>query len=333
MTVVVPLVERIRLNEGSDKETYHLVFDISEVGLTYSVGDCVAVAPENDCALVEAVLSCFPKSDCEVTFRGERWLFRDFLTKRANLTRVPKALGKASHILQALEASHGLTAQDFTNLLPPLLPRFYSIASSMGTVGQELHLTVTVNENPPDSPTRWGTCSHYLCKRAPLFSPSVQLSIQKSKDFFLTPESFDKPIIMVGPGTGVAPFRGFLQERISRNAHENWLFFGERKRQFDYYYQEEWKRAEEAGSLTIDTAFSRDTASKLYVQDRMLARSQELWAWFELGAYFFVCGDAKKMAVSVEEALKKIIFNEGKIDPGLYIKDLRKNRRYLRDVY
>ncbi len=335
MTIDVQIKDRVRLNVNSDKETYHVVLDLSNSDLTYSVGDCVAVYPHNDPELVSAILGHFcSKGDEIVTDRkGDSYTFEDFLTRKANLLRSPKALGNGEHVLASLIMRSDLDPQSFSHLLSPLLPRFYSIASSMDVVGKEMHLTVVINENPPNFPIRFGTCSHYLCKRAPLFEPCITIYLQKAKHFYLSPESFKKPIIMIGPGTGIAPFRGFMQERILKGAHENWLFFGERREKFDYYYKDEWQKAIENGQLKMDTAFSRDGANKAYVQHRMLDKSRELWDWLERGSYLFVCGDAEKMAKEVDETLHTIIEREGQIDPKSYIKNLKTHSRYLRDIY
>ena len=335
MTIDVCIKERVRLNENSDKETFHIVLDLSNTDLTYSVGDCVAVYPHNDPDLIEAIMAHFGSNGEEqvVDRKGDTYSFADFLTRKANLLRSPKQLGSGDHVWAALQSRDDLNPQSFSKLLAPLLPRFYSIASSMEAVGKEMHLTVTINENPSHFPTKFGTCSHYLCKRAPLLEPCISIYMQKAKSFYLSPESFQKPIIMIGPGTGIAPFRGFLQERMKKGSSENWIFFGERREKQDYYYREEWQKAIEEGQLQLDTAFSRDGEEKAYVQHRMLEKSQELWQWLEKGAYFFVCGDAKRMAKEVDQTLQSIIEKEGRVDPKEYIKNLKKQKRYLRDVY
>ncbi|MCH9611382.1 MAG: Sulfite reductase [NADPH] flavoprotein alpha-component [Chlamydiales bacterium] len=329
MSYLVPIIDRVRLNEGSDKETYHIVLDLTHTDLSYSVGDCVAVYPENDPDLVEQIYSYFGKPNCSITYKEQKWDFLEFLQKRANLLKAPKKLGIGDHVLDVLKRGEPIAPQEFASLLLPLLPRFYSIASAEEAVGRQMHLTVSINENPPHFPTKFGTCSHYLCKRVPLHQP-IQVELHKAKSFFLSPDSFQKPIIMVGPGTGIAPFRGFLQKRLQAGNRDNWLFFGERRKQYDFYYKEEWENAQ---GLTLDTAFSRDGEQKVYVQDRMLANSQKLWRWLEEGAYFYVCGDAKQMAKAVDQALKEIIESEGKVDSKEYIKNLKQQKRYLRDVY
>lgn len=321
MTFDVSIKERYRLNESSDKETYHLSLDLSGTEIQYEVGDCIAIYPQNDPILVQKILDHFASTGEEIVTdrKGVSRPFKTFLTSYANLLRSPKMLGA--------------DPQEFAALLPPLLPRFYSIASSMKKVGKEAHLVVKINENPAGSLTKYGTCSHYLCKRAPLGEPSIRIYHQKSKHFYLSLDSFAKPIIMIGPGTGVAPFRGFLQERMMQGSRKNWLFFGERHQAHDYYYEAEWKEAIADGFLQIETAFSRDREQKVYVQDRMMEKSALFWQWLEGGAYLYVCGDAKEMAKSVEEALHVIIEQNAKVDPKEYIRKLKREKRYLRDVY
>ena len=200
----------------------------------------------------------------------------------------------------------------------------------MKSVKKRVDLLITINETPPNFPLPYGTCSHYLCHRAPINQPMVSLYHEKSKNFFLTPESADKPIIMIGPGTGIAPFRGFMQER---SCPKNWIFFGERRQAYDFYYQEEWQTYIDQGKLRLTTAFSRDGDKKVYVQHKMLKYQKEIWQWLEQGAYIFVCGDAKVMAKDVDNALKQIISSNSSHDPKTYIKNLRLQKRYQRDVY
>ncbi|MCP5469138.1 MAG: sulfite reductase [Chlamydiales bacterium] len=332
---MIPIIERRRLNALSEKETYHLVLDISKTNLSYRVGDCVAIYPQNDPILVQDILDAMGATGKEsvIDKKGNALNLRSYLSEKANLVRSPKKLGGGDHVLASLQQNCGISPQALVDLLSPLLPRFYSIASSMEAVGKEIHLTVSVNENPKHFPTRYGTCSHFLCKRAPLNEPILNFYLHPAKSFYLSPESFQKPIIMVGPGTGIAPFRGFLQERLLKQAHNNWLFFGERNQKKDYYYEEEWKAAVQKGALRLDTAFSRDTSQKIYVQDRLLENSHDIWKWLEDGAYFYVCGDAKQMAKSVDQALHTIVESEGKEDPKEYIKNLKRQNRYVRDVY
>lgn len=332
-TSLVSIKKRTRLTkEGSEKETFHLELDLSSTAISYSVGDCVAIYPHNDPALVQAILKQFPYDP--KTMVTEEETFHDFLLKKANLIRAPRKLcerlgkPKVDYLISLLPCE--MEPKEFCSLLAPMIPRFYSIASSMNQSDKTADLTVTINANPEGYPTPYGTCSHFLCHRAPLNRPIVSLYHHKSDGFYLPPESCDKPIIMIGPGTGVAPFRGFMQERTYS---QNWLFFGEQRKKLDFYYEQEWKRYEQEGKLRVTTAFSRDQKEKVYVQDRMLEHQKELFDWLQKGAYLFVCGDAKRMAKAVEQTLKQIIQNQSSEDPKSYIRDLKSQKRYLRDVY
>ena len=306
--------ERYRLNPGSEKETYHLVIDLAGSGIQYSVGDCLGIYPENHPDSIQQVIKQWNATGEEIIEdrEGKSHTLHAFLKQHANLARIPDS-------------------QDMFSLckkVPPLLPRFYSIASSMRVVGQEAHLTVGLIE---------GICSDFLCHRAPLGKPHVSIFHHPARNFSLPEESCNKPIIMIGPGTGIAPFRGFLQERINANASpKNWLFFGERHSLTDYYYQNDLEDLSKQGQLILDCAFSRDQAEKIYVQHKMLAKAQQFWEWLEEGAYLFVCGNASHMAKDVEKTLQSIIEIQGGHTPEsakTYIKDLKKSNRYQRDVY
>lgn len=329
----VPIVRRERLTkEGSDKETFHLELDLSGTNINYSVGDCVAIYPHNDPKLVETILSHFPEDRSSMVTESDT--FHNFLKQKANLLRAPKKLRdklgveKVDYLTSLLPCP--LSAKEFCSYLAPLLPRFYSIASSMKSVKNRIDLLITINENPADFPLPYGTCSHYLCHRAPINQPLVSLYHERSKNFYLSPESSDKPIIMIGPGTGIAPFRGFMQERT---CPKNWIFFGERRKAYDFYYEDEWQAYINQNKLRLTTAFSRDGDEKVYVQHKMLEHQKEIWEWLEQGAYIFVCGDAKKMAKDVEKALIQIITTHSDCEPKAYIKNLKRQNRYQRDVY
>lgn len=306
--------ERYCLNPGSEKETYHLVIDLEGSGIKYAVGDCLGIFPDNDPLLVNKLLEKLQaNSDSLIEDRqGHSYSIGQFLSQHANLARLPQ---EGSLI-------------DFCKRLPPLLPRFYSIASSQNVVGNEAHLTVSLID---------GTCSQYLCTRAPLQQPIIPLFHHPSRNFSLPSDSFDKPIMMIGPGTGVAPFRGFIQERLSQKcSSKNWLFFGERTSKLDFYYQNDWQQLVSEGKLQLDCAFSRDQENKVYVQHRMLEKSQMIWDWLQEGAYFFVCGDAAQMAKDVDKTLHAIVGQEGKFsvtEAKAFIKDLKNQNRYQRDVY
>lgn len=311
--------ERVLLNPGSEKETYHIVLDLSGSGIEYSVGDCVGVYPENDPHYVQSLVNALQDSS-----------LADFLIREANLERIPKKLLGEHPDLLTLLSKQKIEPASLQERLLPLLPRFYSIASCKSYVGDEVHLTVALTQN---SPTSYGVCSHYLCHRVPLLEPVVPIFHKASHQFSLPAESVNAPIIMIGPGTGVAPFRGFMQ---ARTHPRNWLFFGGRNEKIDFYYRTFWEELASKNHLKLTTAFSRDQAEKIYVQHRLLENSSEIWRWLEEGAYLFVCGDASKMAKDVDKALLQIVETEGgvsQVEAKAYIKNLRANNRYQRDVY
>lgn len=349
--VFVSIKERYRLNHpSSEKETYHIVLDLSGHDLSYSVGDCVGVFPHNHPDDINAILHFLQASGQEPIQdrEGKIHLLKFFLQTKVNLARVTKKLANlfpeaivteniwVAEFLATLPSS-SILVQTFCDTLAPMIPRFYSIASSMSEVGQEAHLTVALTKYDSGIKKRFGICSHFLCSLVSLDEKIIPIYIQKTKEFTLHPESDTKPVIMIGPGTGVAPFRGFMQERMkSHDAKKSWLFFGERHSHSDFYYKEFWKDLETQGKLRLEVAFSRDQEHKVYVQDKMLEHATEIWKWLQEGSLIYVCGDASRMAKDVEIALQKIIENQGKLLPEeakLYVKNLRKEKRYLRDVY
>jgi sulfite reductase (NADPH) flavoprotein alpha-component len=358
---------------GSQKNTQHIVLSTEGSGLRYGVGDSVAIFSTHDPVLVERTLQAMKAKGCETITDKQTsvaWKLQEYLERKANITNISRKLivevaKKQTDPLKksALEAllsedgkialkeyqhSHELwdllmenqevsfTPEELCGLLMPLLPRFYSIASSMKYVGEELHLTVAMLKYNTNSHERLGVCTHYLCNLAPLNEPCVPIYIQPHHGFTL-PEDPSASIIMVGPGTGVAPFRAFLQERMAVNAPgKNWLFFGERNRGTDYFYEEFWEHLASQGKLRIDLAFSRDQDHKVYVQHRLLEKGAEIFDWISNGAYLYVCGDAHHMARDVDAALQKIVELHGRMDEGAakaYIKQLRNDKRFLKDVY
>lgn len=368
------IIERYNLcAPGSDKDTCHVVLDLKGSGLTYRVGDSIAVYSINDQEVVDKTLMALGATGTEKIIdknTSQEWLLRDFFIKKANLTDVPRKLiteflqkqtdpkkqerftflmgegqkdalkeYQASHeIWDALEENREVlfTPQELCNLLMPLLPRFYSISSSMLAVGDEVHLTVSELKYETNGHQRHGVCTHFLCRLAPLKDKVVPIYLQASHGFTL-PEDLSTPIIMVGPGTGVAPFRAFLQERVAQGATGmNWLIFGERHQAFNYYYEDYWQELVDAGKLRLDTAFSRDQEHKIYVQHRLLEHGAEIFALLEKNAMFYVCGDAHRMAKDVDAALHYIVQKYGPHDEQSaknYIKQLKAQKRYLRDVY
>jgi sulfite reductase (NADPH) flavoprotein alpha-component len=227
-----------------------------------------------------------------------------------------------------------LSVEDFTGLLRPMPPRLYSIASSLSAHSDEVHLTVAVVRYDTHGRKRKGVCSSYLAERV---GDTIPCYFHPNKNFKL-PEDSDKPIIMVGPGTGIAPFRAFIEERQATGAPgKNWLFFGDRSHRTDYLYGDEWVEYKKDGILNeLDLAWSRDQTEKVYVQHKMLEKGAALWDWLQNGALFYVCGDASRMAKDVDQALRTIAQQEGAMseeDSAVWVKTLQKERRYLKDVY
>lgn len=357
---------------GSKKNTQHVVLDLKGSGIQYNVGDSIAVYPEHHPQLVERTLKVMKATGNEIIQdrQGNSVNLQDFLTKRASITegnrqllqsialRQHNSLKKAQleHLLAEdqhnnlkayletrqlwdILAEHQevhLPLQEVCLLLPPMLPRFYSIASSQHAVEDEVHLTVSQLKYEANGYERVGVCTHYLCELAPPQQPVIPIYVQPHRGFTL-PENPHTPMIMIGPGTGVAPFRAFMQERLIKNAPgKNWLFFGEWNRATDFFYEDFWNSISQQEKLRLDVAFSRDQAHKVYVQHRMLENGAELFRWLEEGAYLYVCGDAKRMAKDVETTLLQIIQQHGPHDEAgakQYLKRLRAEKRYLRDVY
>jgi sulfite reductase (NADPH) flavoprotein alpha-component len=249
-----------------------------------------------------------------------------------------KAYNDGREIVDAIEdfAPNGLGAQALADLFRKLPPRLYSIASSPLAHADEVHLTVAAVRYRTHGKQRKGVCSTYLADRVKS-GDLVSVFVQPNKNFRL-PADGATPIIMVGPGTGVAPFRAFVEHRAALGSSgKNWLFFGDQRYTYDFLYQLEWQDHLKSGALTqLDLAFSRDQPEKVYVQDRMVSRGADLYAWLEEGAHFYVCGDASRMAADVHEALIGIVQNHGaksREDAEAYVEELKKSKRYQRDVY
>lgn len=359
------IVERRALNNpGSNKHTDHIVLDLKGSGLHYQVGDSVGVYPQNDPENVEKTLKSFRFSGDErindPRTMQERTM-RSFLTGDASISNfsrkfLQEIVKRKKHtaleelfepdkreLLKAYIEEHEVadlileneasvfTPQEAASLLMPMLPRFYSIASCQEVVGEEVHLTVRDLIYETNNIERRGVCTHFLCTLATFETP-IPLFVQPSHGFHL-PDHLDKPLIMIGPGTGIAPFRAFMQAREKACATgKHWLFFGEWTRKNDYYYEEDWKRWADLGILELDLAFSRDQLEKVYVQHKMLAKSEQFFQWLEQGASIYVCGDAHHMAKDVDKVLNEILHRHAK-DPESYLKRLKEEKRYLRDVY
>jgi sulfite reductase (NADPH) flavoprotein alpha-component len=362
-------IDTVILNgEGSAKETLHLEFSLAGSGLSYEPGDALAVLPVNAPDVVKALIQAAKltgNEDVEVKNAGRK-LLADALREdyditaisRAVLTKLAEAVNSTvlrgllaedakerlkeytygREILDAIVdfAPNGLSAEALTGIFRKLPPRLYSIASSPLAHTDEVHLTVAAVRYETHGRQRKGVCSTYLADLVKSGDP-VQVFVQPNKNFRL-PADGSTPVIMVGPGTGVAPFRAFVEHRAAVGASgKNWLFFGDQHYTYDFLYQLEWQDFLKDGALTrLDVAFSRDQPEKVYVQDRMIAQAKELYQWLEEGAHFYVCGDANHMAHDVHEALISVVENQAAISreaAEAYVEDLKKAKRYQRDVY
>jgi sulfite reductase (NADPH) flavoprotein alpha-component len=364
-------VNRKLTGEGSNKDTRHLEIALSGSGLGYEVGDSLGVFARNDTELVEGILrnQCFSGDEQVTNPDGKTVSLREALTKDFIISEPAKQLlqvlpdkdsssaflkdlldpGSKSHlddylwgrdVLDLLEefTAAKFSPEEFVKVLRKLQPRLYSIASAQRAVGEEVHLTVAVVRYQPERSGHLhrGVCSTFLAERAE-GDGKVPVFVHTAKHFRI-PENPDTATIMVGPGTGIAPFRAFLQERKAAGAKgKNWLFFGEQKAASDFFYKEEFASWQADGVLTkFITAFSRDQAQKIYVQHRMLENAAELFDWLENGAIFYVCGDASRMAKDVDTALHQIVEKAGSKTTEQakeYVDALKKEKRYRKDVY
>ena len=349
---------------GSDKDVRHIEIDLGDSGLRYQPGDALGVWFDNDPALVDELVALLWLNGDEDVFIGQqRHSLRDALTYQLELTQnthliVEKyaQLSKDETLLALIsdkpailhyaqttpivdmvrQAAAQPSAQAFIELLRPLTPRLYSISSSQAEAEDEVHVTVGVVRYEVDGRVRTGGASGFLADRLNE-SDELRVFIEHNDNFRL-PSDSSKPIIMIGPGTGIAPFRAFLQQRDNDGATgKNWLFFGNPHFVDDFLYQVEWQRYVKDGLLThISMAWSRDQAEKIYVQDKLREQGSEVWNWIAEGAHIYVCGDANRMAKDVEQALLSIISQYGNMDneqADEYLSELRIMRRYQRDVY
>lgn len=363
------VLENLNLNgRGSNKETRHLELSLEGSGLTYEPGDALGIFPENDPELVDMLLAEL-KWDPNATVtvdQGENLSLKEALTSYYEITVLTKKFIQQAAELIANEKLRELAAQenadqlkayiagrdlidfvqdfgpiaaapqDFVSILRKIPPRLYSIASSFAANPDEVHLTIGAVRYNTHGRDRKGVCS-VLCAERLQPGDTLPVFIQPNKNFKL-PENPEAPIIMVGPGTGVAPFRSFMQEREETGAPgKSWMFFGDQHFVTDFLYQTEWQKWLSDGVLTkMDVAFSRDTEEKVYVQHRMLEHSKELFEWLEEGATFYVCGDKNNMAKDVQNALLEIIEKEGgksREEAEAYLAEMKKQKRYQRDVY
>ncbi len=363
------LTERVLLNgEGTAKETWHYELSLDGSGLSYEPGDALAVLPVNAPDIVEGLLKAAKLSgseSVEVKNAGAK-LLADALREDFDITAISRAVLTKLQAISGSEklavlladdakdelknylwgrwiadaiadfAPDGLAAADLASILRKLPPRLYSIASSPLAHPGEVHLTVASVRYEAHGLPRKGVASTYLADLVKK-GGAVPVFTQPNKNFRL-PASGETPVIMVGPGTGIAPFRAFVEHRAALgHPGKNWLFFGDQRYTYDFLYQLEWQEHLKSGALSrLDVAFSRDQPEKIYVQHKMAEHARELYAWLEEGAHFYVCGDASRMAADVHEALVSLVEKQGhksREAAEAYVEDLKKAKRYQRDVY
>ncbi|MGQ3356102.1 MAG: sulfite reductase subunit alpha [Phreatobacter sp.] len=362
--VAVPFLSRRRLTGvRSEKETYHVEFNLAEAGLDYVAGDALGVFPTNELGLVDQIIAMLGASPL-APVRGRT--LRAVLAEDVSLSPAPDSLfelvsfltggaqrekaralargedpdGDAAH-LDVLAVLGKFPAarphpEAFVEALEPLQPRLYSISSSPKAVPGRVSLTVDAVRYVIGKRRRLGVASTFLGERAAEGGP-VRVYLQRAHGFGL-PADPSLPVIMVGPGTGVAPFRAFLQDRAADGAPgPNWLFYGHQRQATDFFYADELAALKASGVLTrLSLAWSRDGTEKIYVQDRMRETGAELWRWLEAGAHFYICGDAKRMAKDVEAALVDVVATHGALSADAavaYVQAMKKAGRYQADVY
>ena len=364
------ILENLNLNgRGSNKETRHLEISLEGSGLTYQPGDALGVYPQNDPELVNELIQALnsnPDETVTINKQGDIRSLREAFTSHYEITILTKPLLEKIAQLTSIEGLHELigsgneeklkeyiegrdlldvvkdfgpfdvSSQEFADLLRKMPARLYSIASSLTANPDEVHATIGAVRYTAHGRDRNGVCS-VLCAERLEPGDTLPVYIQHNQNFKL-PENPDTPIIMVGPGTGIAPFRSFMQEREEIGAAgKSWLFFGDQHFVTDFLYQTEWQKWLKDGVLTkMDVAFSRDADEKVYVQHRMLEHSKELFEWLEQGASLYICGDEKNMAHDVQNTLIDIIEKEGNMvreKAEAYVADMQQQKRYQRDVY
>jgi len=362
------VVNRRLSTDESEKDTRHFEVDLTNWGLTFDPGDSVAVYPTNDPPLVDEIIRALgAKGDEPVPAAKTTKPLREALLRDYSITQpTPKFLkaiaerASAAPMLKELlhlDRKHDLenylwgaevidflidhpsvkfTPEEFVALLTKLQPRLYSVASSLRVFPDRVHFIVDVVKYESRGRVRKGVCSSFMAERADGVPVPVYPSSAKH---FHMPEDGNIPLIMIGPGTGIAPFRAFLQERQALGAKgKNWLFFGAQREKCDYAYKEDWEKFSSDGVLTkLECAWSRDQAHKIYVQHKLLENAADIWKWIDGdGAHFFVCGDAKRMAKDVDAALRQIVQEHGGKSPeeaSAYVEKLKAEKRYKRDVY
>lgn len=364
------VLENINLNgQGSNKETYHLVLSIEESGLAFEPGDIIGILPENEPELVERIirkLGWNPEETVTINKDGDIISLRHALLSKFEITRLTIPLVKSaaelfgnedlkrliqSESIDALKLyidggdlldlitdypPKSLQPNELIKILRKLPPREYSIASSFTANQDEVHLTIGKDQFSRKARKRLGVCSGQIAEHIQE-GDTLPIYVHHNPNFKL-PANPDAPIIMIGPGTGVAPFRAFLQEREEIEARgKTWLYFGDQHFSSDFLYQVEWQKWLKDGVLTkMDVAFSRDSNQKVYVQHRMLEKSKEFYQWITEDAYIYVCGDEKRMAKDVHQAILDILQSEGRLSEDQakeFLDQLRREKRYQRDVY
>ncbi|WP_418201132.1 sulfite reductase subunit alpha [Alkalihalobacterium sp. APHAB7] len=364
------VLENKNLNgAGSSKETRHIELSLDGSGLSYEPGDCLGILPENDPELVAELLQELKADGNEsvtINKQGDQLSLKEALTTYFEITLLTKKVVQQAaeltenkelknlvlpeNVSQLKEYMEGrdlldllrdfgpwkASPQDIVTLLRKMPPRLYSIASSFAAHPGQVHLTIGAVRYTTHGRERKGVCS-VQCSERLHEGDTLPVFVQQNKHFNL-PASEDTDIIMVGPGTGIAPFRSFIEERaVNKGTGRSWLFFGDQHSSTDFLYQDELEQYQKDGVLTkLDAAFSRDTEQKVYVQHKMMEHSKELFEWLENGAYFYVCGDKQYMAKDVHNTLIDIIEKEGKMNRESaeeYLSDIQKLKRYQRDVY
>lgn len=362
------VVNRRLSGPESAKDTRHFEIDLAGWGLSFEVGDSVAVYPTNDPALIDEIIHAIGATGNEtVTAAKTEKSLREALMRDCSITQpTPKFLkaiterSSSAPLLQELLAperkqdldnylwgmevidflidhpSAKFSPGEFVALLNKLQPRLYSVASSLRVFPDQVHFIIDVVRYESHGRVRKGVASSFLAERAGNCPVPVYPSAAKH---FHLPEEGSVPLIMVGPGTGVAPFRAFLQNRQATGARgKTWLFFGAQRAHCDFSYKDDFEHFQRDGVLTrFDCAWSRDQASKVYVQHKMLENAAEIWKWIDSdGAQFFVCGDARRMAKDVDAALRRIVQEQGgksADEANAYVEELKTDKRYKRDVY
>jgi sulfite reductase (NADPH) flavoprotein alpha-component len=366
---------RLLTKAGSAKETRHFVVSLTGSGLHYKTGDSLGIFPTNSPTEVDDILRLLGATGDELvspvmlklpapiplrtalssklalagptqkivatlaakaTDPDERARLNDLLAPESKAVIAAFLEVREFVDLLAEFPSARLTPQEFVDHQRRLMPRLYSIASSPKIHPTDIHLTVAVVRYETNHRTRLGACSTFLADRVQVGTTPTPVFVSHSH--FGPPEDGGKDVIMVGPGTGIAPFRAFVQDRIASHATgRNWVFFGDQHRATDFLYEDEWTAwLANGGIARLDTAFSRDQSHKVYVQDRIREHAAEVWSWLKHGGHFYVCGDAKRMAKDVDVALHDVIAQQGGMDLAAaaeYVKQMKKDRRYQRDVY